>query len=211
MKIQTTIIILLISNILLYFGQFIIAQPNKVYLRGDFPEEFGKWRGVDVQYSESILAELQSDDIVYKVYSNIESFTKITLFLACYNSFDKADFSHSPLVCNTGQGWEIKDQKTIEIPVSFNRLDKIEANRFIQEKLGSSVVTTYWYQSGENVFAIRGLQKIHLLLNRISGKDDKNAFVRLTMNLSNEKQLDDISRELNSFIKDIFPSVINYI
>lgn len=211
MKTLTTIIILLLSNIALYTGISFLSNSDNHYVWDEFPAQIKQWKATEVQYNRNALAELKSDKIIYKTFVRSDYDTSITLFLSCYNSFDKADLSHSPIVCNTGQGWEIKDKQKKQVKVNSDGKKTIEVNQFIQKKLNDLVLTTYWYQSSENVFTIRGLQKCYLLLSRVFGKKDRNAFVRLTISISDEKNIGAISKQVDLFIRDIYPILSEYI
>jgi len=68
------------------------------------------WVSEDIKFDKRILGVLDPDRVVYKSYRK-EGSPPITLFITYYKSLEKADLSHSPIVCFTGQGWKIKKEE----------------------------------------------------------------------------------------------------
>ena len=124
-----------------------------------------------MHYDKKVLSGLGADKTIYKTYYRNGNIP-ITLFMAYYNTLEKADLSHSPFVCFTGQGWEILETSKKTIPVNFSGTEKIKVNQLIQKKMDTSMIALFWYQSAGHSFSNRGLQKISLFFNKLLGKPD---------------------------------------
>ena len=144
-------------------------------------------------------------------YTNEESFPPITLFIAYYDSLEKADRSHSPIVCFTGQGWHIDERSELQIPVGNSRSHLIKVNELIQNKQDIRIMTLYWHQSADRVFANRGIQKLSLFLSKIRGKPTDNAFVRLTLTMPPGKTIKEMRAHLTAFVQDLYPKLNQYL
>ena len=95
----------------------ILLTPSAAYeFTKTFPSRISSWVADDVTYDKNVLSSLEIDKTVYKTYHK-HGVQPITLFIGCYNSLTKSDFSHSPIVCFTGQGWEISETSKAEIPI----------------------------------------------------------------------------------------------
>lgn len=175
----------------------------------EFPSQISDWVATDVVYDKDVIASLDPDKTVYKTYHS-EGSPPITLFLACYNTFEKADLSHSPIVCFTGQGWDVLETNT-EI-IDFGNLGRgsLKLNQMTQYKAGIRLITYYWYQSQKRAFSNRAFQKIYLFLEKLLGNSEKNAFVRLTLTVPQDKSMGDSVRILDDFTRDLYQELRGY-
>ncbi len=74
---------------------------------------------------------LSPDKIIDRSYRNGNIDPPITLFIAYYRTLEKADLSHSPVVCFTGKGWNIEKIIEKEIPVNLLDVSKIKVNQIL--------------------------------------------------------------------------------
>jgi len=158
-------VILVISVLALYWclGGAVEEAERDVSV---FPMTIGGWTGQDVSYDKSVLEGLRADRIIYREFSN-EGRVRVTLFVAYYRSLENADFSHSPMVCFTGQGWSIEERETKEVEVDSSETSRIDVNEMVQTKTDTRMVALYWYQSAQGVERIRGIQKLELFFERL--------------------------------------------
>lgn len=198
-------LLLFISVLVLYWHILYTPQvsydPQKV-----FPSSISEWMSEDIVYDKVIIDILSPDRVVYKEY-NRQGSVPVTLFIAFYSSMEKADLSHSPIVCFTGQGWDLINSSKVNITVNQSNTKEILVDRLIQKKAGTTMITLFWYQSADHAFNNRGIQKLYLLLNRLLGKTDRNAFVRINASISNGKDIDQLKSDLSKFVYDSYPEI----
>jgi EpsI family protein len=154
-----------------------------------------------------LLTELAADKIIYRRYSSKNIGPPITLFVAYYNTLEKAGSSHSPIVCFTGQGWHIDKVDDVEIPLSPRGTSSIRINWMAQSKQSATMVTLYWYQARGRIFTNRGLQKLCLFYRSLFRNSTSNAFVRLTVSLDPQQSYKDIAPYLLSFVQNLYPEL----
>lgn len=208
-KFFVTILILLAVIPVVYFNVFFVPEVKSLTIK-EFPNQIDEWIGKEVSLSyddaEVIQKVLSPDKMVYKEYRK-SNHTPVTLFMAYYNTLEKADLSHSPLVCFTGSGWDIQHLEKKKIAINQPDGDKISLNEMIQKKNKTTMISLHWYQSANHAFANRGLQKLTLLFNRIVDRPDRNAFVRLTAIVPSESSVEETSAHLHSFLKNLYPKL----
>lgn len=177
-------------------------------LRKEFPIRISNWTSIDVVYDKKLLINVLSPDkILYKNYMNEDGKPPITLFMAYYQTLEKSDLSHSPIVCFTGQGWEIENTAEKEIPINLPNAVAIRVNQMVQKKYETTMITLFWYQSVNRAFANRGLQKLSLFSNKLLRKPDNNAFVRLTIIVPPGKSIEEMYPHLFGFVRDLYPEL----
>jgi len=204
-KFYLAVMVLCLCNLIVY-KNILITPSISHTLSKEFPSQISDWKAEAVVYDKDVLSVLSPDKIIYKKYKRQGS-PSITLFMACYNTLEKADLSHSPIVCFTGQGWEISDSSKKEIPVHLSKNQKIKVNQLIQKKAAATMFTLFWYQSANQAFSNRGFQKISLFFDKLFGKPEYNAFVRVTVNVPIDRSLGEITSELYGFIQDFYPEL----
>ncbi|UCE07511.1 MAG: EpsI family protein [bacterium] len=204
-KLIISVIILAACNALIYAQVFLTAgQPTQT--NKEFSKQISDWITAEVNYDEQSLSILAADKIIYKSYQK-NGRPPITMFIGYYNTLEKADLSHSPLVCFTGQGWRIENTTKKEIFIDFQDTPVIRVNQMIQTKLDTTMIALYWYQSAHRAFTNRGIQKLSLFFDKLLGKPDQNAFIRVTTIVPPEMSEEETTTHLFSFIKDMYPEL----
>ena len=203
------LVVILLSMTVFLVYRHIFSSPSQIREASnhkEFSSRISFWTANDVEYNKAVLSQLSPDRIVYKTYTNNKAIgLPITLFIAYYNNMEKADLSHSPLVCFTGQGWEINETKTVEVPLDHAQI--IRVNQMIQKKLNTTMITLYWYQSVDRVDVNRGIHKVFLFISKLLGRRDNNGFVRLTANVPDGKDYQEVAQYIFQFIKDMYPEL----
>jgi len=208
-KFIMAVTILFLCNILLYKNIFFTPVVTPHVFTKEFSSRISNRIATDVVYDKDVISSLDPDKTVYKTYYNKQG-SPITLFMACYSTLEKADLSHSPVVCFTGQGWEISKTGKQEINIGIPVKSTIKVNQLIQNKLETTMITLYWYQSADNAFSDRGFQKILLFFNKIFEKPVQNAFVRVTATVPPDGSVNKTASEVYSFVKDIYPELLEF-
>lgn len=204
-KFFLAVVILILSNLLVYKSVF--TSPIAPHaLPGEFPSKILNWSAEEVRYDESVLSILAPDKIIYKTYHRKDS-PPITLFMSYYNTLEKADLSHSPIVCFTGQGWAITKRVKHEILVDPSKTQRRKVNKLIQNKNDTTLITLFWYQSANRAFSNRGVQKISLLFDKLMGKSDRNAFVTVTVSVPPQLSVEKTNSQLDDFVHVLYPEL----
>jgi len=207
-KVYLSISVLLLSLSCLYYN--ILFQKKMPVIDDKSFQEIKGWSSSPV-YVDSIVQEiLLPDRVVYKQY-NKKGKIPVTLFIAYYASLEKADKSHSPEVCFTGQGWIIQKNHVIKIPAN-NTEEKsfISVNEMIQTQGSEKMVAFYWFQNIHGSYSNRGIQKFILFINRLLGKSDSNAFMRLTAMVPHNMDTKETSSQLKIFMQELQPVISEY-
>lgn len=199
--------IILSACILFVYKSVLITSQATPISDNEFPSRIAGWTGEEVIYDKEVLSSLAPDKIIYKTFHKEKSGPPITLFMAYYNIHEKADLSHSPVVCFTGQGWEIKEKGRKEIPINLPNNAKITVNHMVQSKLDTTMITLFWFQSANRAFANRGIQKLFLFFENLLGRPDNNAFVRLTSIVPPGKSVVETTDYLSAFVIDLYPEL----
>jgi EpsI family protein len=176
----------------------------------EFPSDISGWIGTQVVHDEEVLKVLEADKIVYKSYHNGKG-PSVILFIAYYDDLEKVDFSHSPVVCFTGQGWDIKSSNEKEIAINLPERALIKVNQIIQQKSDNTMIALFWYHSGNGAFSKRGVQKLSLFFNRLFGKKDNNAFIRLDVTVPSGGSIEEANAHLLSFVQAVYPELRRFL
>lgn len=209
-KLVTAIGILLVCNIFLYTRIFGHNEAKSHPIK-EFPNRISGWASRDVSYDPKVLSSLDPDKIVYKTYYRNQEDPPVTLFIAYYNALEKADLSHSPIVCFTGQGWKISEAREVPVPLGESKASHIKVNKIYLRQLNTSMIAYYWYQSPDRAFANRGLQKLYMFWIKMWGRSDGNAFVRVTVPVQGRESEQDMTKYLSSFVKALYPALRKYL
>ena len=202
-------VVLIFSNFFIYSNLMDHSNNNTVAFREEFPSKISDWTATEVEYDPAVISSLDPDKTIYKTYYSKDK-SPVTLFIAGYNSLEKADLSHSPIVCFTGQGWDIKETSVKEIFLEPPENRTIKVNQMIQNRADSIMVTFYWYQTKRYAFNNRGKQKIYLFIQKLFGKSEGNAFVRLTATVAQGEDQKNTIMVLNDFVKEFYPELRRY-
>ena len=203
-KLITALGILLVCNLFLY-TQIFGNHKTKFHPKKVFPGRVADWQSRDVIYDAKVLSSLDPDKIIYKTYYRNQEDAPVTIFVAYYNTMEKADLSHSPIVCFTGQGWKIDEAGKVAVPLEQSKASHITVNKIYLQRLDTSMIAYYWYQSPDRAFANRGLQKLYMFWSKIWGRSDGNAFVRVTVPVQGRKSEQEMTEYLSSFVKALYP------
>lgn len=197
----------ILSVFIIFIYKHIFSSSAKTYDSNTvFPNRIADWTGEDVVYDKEALSVLSTDRIIYKSYHR-SPVPPITLFIGYYNTLEKADYSHSPVVCFTGQGWKIENTSKKTIPIDFPHVPEITVNQMIQRKHDTTMIALFWYQSANRSFSNRGFQKVSLFFDKLLGKVDSNAFVRITVTAPDGMSAEELSPYLFSFVQDMYPEL----
>ncbi len=204
----TSVAVLCASISLLYFFILVVQNSRNPFIK-KFPLELNGWTGKDLVIEKVVTDSLQPDASLYKAYEK-HGKVSVTLFMACYRSGERSDLSHSPVVCSVGQGWEITSVSERKIAMPFSQTP-IDVNQIIQNKLGTTLLLRYWYQTSRQAYSNRATEKLSLFYERLFGKQDSNAFVRLTAVIPQSGSVKEVEADMSSFLADFYPEIREFL
>lgn len=185
----------------------ITSEPSerKINLVEYFSSIDGWEKGKINIVGDDITKSLDLDDYLFADF--IKGNNYVTLYIGYYDTLKKVGAAHSPLVCFPGQGWNISETKTRKIATSAGEISLIS---LIAGKGGRDELVLYWFQAYNRTSPGTFMQKVNSFLSKVRHKNEKNAFVRITVPLmSNSKsKAFDTGRE---FLQDFYPKFLQYI
>lgn len=165
------------------------------------PEAIGQWTGTEMSLDPSALGLIRPDSYIFRNYRMDE--VAINVYLGWYETMDKSDLAHSPLICYHGQGWAVREQSNKQITIKD--ASTVNAQRMVIQKGAQSELVFYWYQTGSYTTGSMGKMRIRLFGRKLMGQSEKNCFVRTTISLKGDKRA--IEHELEGFIKEFSPRI----
>lgn len=162
----------------------------------------------DFPMDASIIEALKLDDYLFKSYARDKG--QVNLYIGYYRTAKKVGAAHDPLVCFTGQGWQIKNRESGEYILTRDPTLKISYSSMIAERQGERELVVYWFQSNGKAMANTQSQKIAMLLDKFSGKSEDNAFVRISAPVKDETP-EAVRKRIFDFIEDFYPDFYRYV
>jgi len=196
------IVFFLVTGILVYRSQF-GSTLDAVQNSNNLPVDFGEWKGSDIPYDEKVFKTLGADVTFFRKYMDGEGST-VDLYIAYYQDMQKADLSHAPIICYTGQGWTILDEGYQKIYVNPS---EITINNMLIQKGLQRMVIFYWYQLSDKAVASHIKQKIFLTWDRLLGRENTSAFIRVSTPVQ-ENSVDHAIEVQEIFVKEAYPYIL---
>jgi EpsI family protein len=156
----------------------------------------------------SIVEELKLDDYLFQSYGRDKGL--VTLYIGYYKSAKKVGAAHDPQVCFLGQGWQISNSKSGEYLIPSVPALRISYSSMIAELQGERLLIVYWFQANRKATASTRSQKVAMFLDKLSGRSEDNAFVRITAPIGEEAP-ETVRKRLFDFIDDFYPCFYRYV
>ena len=131
----------------------------------------------DQQLDQETLDVLKADDILARVYRNIDTGNVATMFVAFFETQRTGKTPHSPKNCLPGSGWVALESGDLTIPISGAQ--PIRVNRYVVAHGENQSVVLYWYQSHNRVVASEYSAKIFTVADAIRYNRSDTALVRV--------------------------------
>ncbi|MGB3209073.1 MAG: exosortase C-terminal domain/associated protein EpsI [Desulforhopalus sp.] len=152
----------------------------------------------------AFISFLELDDYTQARYEKDGRF--IDLYIGYFNSLDKISAAHSPLVCFPGQGWTVNRPSEQHIRVGQQQINYAEMTASLEDR---QELVMYWYQADEKTVTKAYRNKINGVLNKLTGKKQEHAFVRVSIAM--DQSGPDEARTLGrDFIKSFYPVFLTY-
>lgn len=173
---------------------------------------FGTIRGWHAEGSypmgNRIVEALMLDDYLFQAYRRESG--QITLYVGYYHTAKKVGAAHDPLVCFQGQGWQLGNRESGEYHLSHAPGQAISYSSMIAERENERELIVYWFQAGDKATAGTPAQKMAMLRNRLLGRGENNAFVRISAAIGDESP-ENVKKRIFSFIDDFYPAFYQYV
>ncbi len=174
----------------------------------DIQENIPGWVGTDVPLDMNALNLIRPDAMIFRNYRN-QAGEVVNLYIGFYNTMDKSDLAHSPLVCYPGQGWrvkqgDVKEVRFVGLPAS------IQVSPLTIEKDKDTELVWYWFQTRDYSTASLGKMRMTLLWNKLSGRSTPNCFARISVTI-NHGRFSEGERQLKTFMEVIYPQIYEYL
>jgi len=207
-KIVVLIICLLLTGIICNLLETSTTAKKEISLKNALTDITGWHYNGFSSLDTKIVEALYLDDYVNQSYT--KNGQTVFLYIGYYLSKKKVGAAHDPMVCFSGQGWLLKDTKIKKLVLNAKTDEKILYSSMLAERSGAKKLVVYWFQSYDTTNPGTFSQKITLLWNRLFGKGEDNAFVRITMQID-EKSALEYENTINEFIKTFYPVFLEYV
>lgn len=184
------------------------GNPGKPSL-GTVFRNIGPWQCTkSLPMDEKVVKALDLDDFLYQAYQRDQG--DLSLYVGYYRSAKKVGAAHDPLVCFQGQGWNLRQRDSGKYRLSGHPEFTISYSSMLAERQEEKQVIVYWFQVNDKATASTHSQKLAMLLDKISGREGENAFVRLSAPVGTGTP--EAARErIFRFIDDFYPGFVRYV
>ncbi|MFC1524312.1 exosortase C-terminal domain/associated protein EpsI [Thermodesulfobacteriota bacterium] len=165
-----------------------IPVGSSVSKKKNISQKINNWQGQDIELDKAAFNILQPDYYVFRNYSK-EGRDSINVFIGYYNSIDKSDLAHSPLVCYPGGGWSMNKQDDYEVIIKDH---KYAFSRLLVEKGETKNLVLYGYKTSNIITGSLLKLRINLFYNKLFKQDEQSAFIRFSTPIDS----DDYSQDL---------------
>lgn len=155
-----------------------------------------------------IVEALKLDDHLFQSYAREKK--RVNLYIGYYRTAKKVGAAHDPLVCFQGQGWQIGNRDTGEYVITQSPDLRISYSSMIAKRQDDRELIVYWFQANGKANANTLSQKISMLLDKLSGTGEDNAFVRISAPIGGEPP-EAVRKKLFDFIEDFYPEFYKYV
>jgi EpsI family protein len=163
----------------------------------------------NLQLDKETLDVLQADDILSRVYQDVNTGQFATLFVAFFQTQRTGKTPHSPKNCLPGTGWVPSESGFVQIPVN-GEATPISVNRYVVARGQNQSVVLYWYQARDRVIASEYTAKIFTVTDAIRFNRSDTALVRVVTSVENG----DIAKATSiaeSFVQTFFEPLRHYL
>jgi EpsI family protein len=201
----TLSVLLLLASVLVYWTTNPVKVTKPVGLQAALGPVSGytalKARPLDDQ----TFSFLDLDDYTQTRYA--QNGQTVDLYIGYYFSLDKVSAAHSPLVCFPGQGWTISEPTMRRLTINQHEIHYAEIIASMEEH---RELVIYWYQAHEKTVPEAYKNKLNALANKITGKKQEHAFVRVSVPVGNagQEEAEKIGRD---FITAFYPTFLTYV
>jgi EpsI family protein len=168
-----------------------------------FPLKLGPWQGQREYVDAQTLGVLGTKDYFDATFIGLEN-KPVFLWIAYYGNMKKrGGLLHSPLVCMTGGGWDIKESMELDM------LPGRPVNYLLMEQGDQRVVVYYWYIQRGRWLPNEYYNKLYLGLDSLFKHRADGALIRLTTPVEND--VESAKKRLNEYAQMLVPILPKFI
>ena len=155
---------------------------------------------------DSLVSFLELDDYTMATYH--KGNLPINLYIGYYYTLEKVSAAHSPLVCFPGQGWIIDRPDKRSLMIENHTVHYAEMTASLE---GHQELVLYWYQADDDTAQEVYRNKINAVLNKLSGRSQEHAFVRISVPYGQGIKEEQAREEGLEFITKFYPSFLRFV
>ena len=159
-----------------FLRYFVLGADNKKIVKIEtdiFPSEINGWHSTDLVMEASALNLIQPDMFLFRNYTRENK--NINVFIGYYETLDKSDLAHSPLICYPGSGWTIEEKRTIKLNIKG---DDIGFTQLKLKKGSRRDLVLFGYKTKGLMTGDLIRARINLIKNNFFNGRDNSAFRR---------------------------------
>ena len=209
--IHTVIAVFIVIGVGVFSHQYVVAQviPDHKPLKHNFPMQFGNWEGERLFLSEEILSSLWADDYVTGNFINTKTKNHLHLLISYYDMQTTQHSAHAPASCLLGGGWIMAGKGVL--PPSPETGRDFAIARIVLNQGDTKLLSNFWFQQRGRHIVSEWWNKAWLIWDAITMQRTDGALVRVEMYLHPNQSVEEGQRILDTFLKELYPTVLNYI
>lgn len=193
--------LILVSLMILYL-LILPAKEKNSFSSGNFkinfPLEFGKWKGKEIELEEKVYSILGTRNVVYRLYEN-EKGQKIRILIIA--SVNNLTGFHPPEICYLGSDFEISER-------GYKQIGDIKVNRIEFSNRRIIEIVYYWFAVGGEFIGSYFKQQIRLLLNYLRSQEIPGYMFKISV-ITNSNKKQEGEKILEDFFKDFSQKLEN--
>jgi exosortase D (VPLPA-CTERM-specific) len=139
-----------------------------------FPLTLGPWQGKRTDIDAATIKVLGTEIYLNATYIGPEN-KPVSLWIAYYGNLKKeAGLEHSPMVCMTGGGWDVKESKEIEM------LPQKPVSSLLMKQGNERLLVYYWFIQQGRWLPNESSTEIRLKIDSLWNRRAQGALIRLT-------------------------------
>lgn len=193
-----------IGGVALSFHERPEILPQRESFQG-FPSRIGEWRGQRRAIEAPVLEQLQLDDYVQMDFARPDG-ASANFYVAYYASQRDRRSTHSPRSCLPGGGWQIADIRTVTIPGTAQR-----ANRMLITNGDARQLVYYWFPQRGRTVTNELMVKWLLFWDSLTMRRTDGALVRFMTAIGPAESPDVAEARLSDLVGRVLPTLPAYV
>lgn len=174
-----------------------------------FPLQLGPWNGKKGFLEQNIIDTLDLSDYAIVNYTGTDN-KQVNFYTAYYQSQTKGESIHSPATCLPGSGWSFDMAGTVEIPLSYGKLDAIPVNRAFMSKGDVRQLSYYWFPQRDRILTNAYELKFFNFWDALTKQRTDGGLVRLITPVYAGEPVEDADARLVAFMTELVPELSSY-
>jgi EpsI family protein len=196
-------IILILAILYTYLLRYKPPHDNTLPPLDKISYSISNYIGSDEYQPPGSLKMLGADTTLFRSYNNEEGGT-IWLFIGYFGSQQENSQIHSPKHCYPGSGWNIVREGNTLLT---NRGKKITAKFLLITNQTERRLVVYWFHTKSGTLTDEFALKWFQMKSSLMRKPQSAAFIRFSTTIPANRKMEEILRELSSFIQAVTPEI----